>query len=193
MVAMEVLEAKLGEDEKILWSGSCRKDIKALDAVQKPVFRHRLIIWIAVFLAATAFYVYKASAVDARIKVSIPIILVFLVVCAVSPGMVSTDARKVKRLVYAATDRRLMITGDKILEMPYERITEACVRTDPAGFESLLCGTESSTLSPDKWRYVSFIGDIGSEFEEGPCKRFVMYAVDDMEGLKTALQDKINL
>ena len=190
---METLMSKLAEGEELLWSGACKKGIKTLDKVQKPVFWRRVLIAAVIFAVITSFYIYKCTGENATMELSYGIIVLFLAACAVSPLTVFMDASKVKRLIYAATDRRLLIFGDKLLDMPYERITQACVKMDPEGNETLLCGTDCDKLQPEKWRYAAFIGGPATEMDGGPCQRFVMYAVDDIEGLKKTVGDKINL
>ena len=192
-IIMETIISKLAEDEKLLWSGGCKRGIKTLDKVQRPVFWRRVLIGAVIFIAITAFYIYKCTGENATMQLSYGIIALFLASCAVAPLTIIMDASKVRRLVYAATDRRLLIFGDKLLDMPYERITQACVKMDPEGNETLFCGTDCDKLQPEKWRYAAFIGGPATEMDGGPCQRFVMYSVDDMAGLKKAIADKIDL
>lgn len=55
-------------------------------------------------------------------------------------------------MLYAVTDKRLILVREAVRDMDFGRIKSASLRRDADGHTSLLCGERALKAKPDKWR-----------------------------------------
>ena len=178
----------LKEGEEILWEGKA-EPIRILDDTNASSFWKKLIISAAVTVLAIALYWYFS--VRNGVEVSSFIIGFFAVCGLISPVRFWTDARRVRKQKYIATDRRLIVQSDTMLDVPYSFIHEAVFKRDADGHGTLLCGKDAVKKDPAKWRVASILCNINEIDSKDPCRNFVFYAVEDPEKLLEVLKEKL--
>lgn len=179
----EIIKEALQEDEKLVWSGKCEK-FETLDAVCKPAFTKSCVVAVVAFAVVSALYLWAVHAVDTDIK---PVLFAFFaLVCAFKPITYFTDAAKLKKsVIYALTDKRILVLGSSRRDMPLGTISSAELKKDAAGHVSLLCGEKAMKTAPAGWRNAALFSQ--NYVEEGKaCESFVFYAIEDVEGFKNA-------
>ena len=186
----ELLKEALREDEKLLWSGR-PEAFETLDKTHKSPFIRSGIITAVVTIALCVAYVILAKANDVPLK---PAVLVIVAACGIFiivRGLL--DASKIKkRVLYAITDKRLIILTDSAKSVEYSAINVAKLDRDEDGHTSLLCGEDAIKARPWKRRAAVLSGAITNE-NTGMCERFVMYALPDADKIKEILKPYLPL
>ena len=186
----ELLKEALREDEKLLWSGR-PEAFETLDKTHKSPFIRSGIIAAVVTIALCVAYVILAKAKDVPLK---PAVLVIVAACGIFiilRGL--NDASKIKkRVLYAITDKRLIILTDSAKSVEYSAISAAKLDRDEDGHTSLLCGEDAIKARPWKRRAAVLSGAITNE-NTGMCERFVMYALPDADKIKEILKPYLPL
>lgn len=185
----EILKEALKSGEKLLWSGR-PESFETLDATHKKDFVVSLVCSAVIAAVLLALYVYFALKNNVEIKAFV--VIVVLILSFFKPLGVWTDASRLKKSVmYAATDKRLIVIREGTKEASYGRIQEAQFKTDADGHTSLLCGKNALKLKDVKWRGATIVGQ-NTDDGEAPCDSFVMYAVPESEKLKAVLAEKLS-
>lgn len=184
----EKLNAYLDKDEKLLWCGKPAA-YETMDAVYKPAFVKSCIVGIISFAVLSVLYLWGLSKSSAGVKGWL--FVLFAVFAVYKPMSYFADAAKLRKSVYAVTDKRLLIINEDVRELALSVLKSAAVKTDEAGNSTLLCGENSLKLKATKWRDAARFARVDSE-NEGDS-RFAFYAVEDVEGLKAALSEYVNL
>ncbi|MBQ9249265.1 MAG: hypothetical protein IJ179_02735 [Oscillospiraceae bacterium] len=182
----EWLNGVLAPEEKVLWTGK-PEAFETLDAAHKKPFVTRTVL--AATIAALLIGVYIVALRQGAIQWGV--ILVVLALACIGPVNMLTDADKMRKIRYAATDRRLIVFVDSANSVDYDKITEAAFRCDRAGHVSLLCGKGALRAKEHKWRGYTWVVPEYSDEQKTRCDRFALYAVDDVEGLRAVLREKI--
>ena len=186
----ELLKESLREDEKLLWSGR-PEAFETLDKTHKSPFIRSGIITAVVTIALCVAYVILVRAKEAPLK---PAVLVIVAACGIFiivRGLL--DASKIKkRVLYAITDKRLIILTDSAKSVEYSAISAAKLDRDEDGHTSLLCGEDAIKARPWKRRAAVLSGAITNE-NTGMCERFVMYALPDADKIKEILKPYLPL
>ena len=182
----ELLTSMLDSGEQVLWTGKAEA-YETLDATYKKPFIRKAVIAALVFAALLTGYLIAVKGQG----VQPIIILVVLLLSAISPLNVLSDGKRLRQTLYAATDRRLLVVRDTAKSVEYEKIAQAEFRQDEAGHTSLLCGGKGLKAKTSNWRLYTLTGPYYADEEETRCERFVLYAVDDVEGLRRVLKEKI--
>ncbi|MBR1456186.1 MAG: hypothetical protein IJ594_03375 [Oscillospiraceae bacterium] len=182
----ERLREQLEEGEQLLWTGKA-EPYETLDAVHKRPFTLKCVIGYLIALAVIVTYVSVAR----ETGIQPLLILLVLAIASIGPLNVLGDGRKLRRAVYAATDRRLIAVGENVRSVEYDKIAEAAFREDEAGHVSLLCGYNALKAKSAKWREITLVGHTFDEDDKSRCAAFALYAVDDANGLKKVLREKI--
>lgn len=180
-----IIKENLENGEKVLWSGKAASG-KVMDKTYS--WFYCLVILVSYGLtAAMLFLSYKATG---QLKLSVALII--LIVGSILPLAALYDGIKVRELSYAATDRRLIRTlGSEVFSADYKDIGDCRFRKDPSGNISLLCGKKTVKSSPIIWRGLSlFTGEVERD-KKNRVQNYVMYAVNDAEGLKKALNGRV--
>ena len=186
---MSELERALKAGEELLWSGKA-ESFKILDATNKPVFVFRSILCAVICVVVEILYVIGANSTGAGVKWAL--VAVLFIACAASPILFLFRSRKLRKILYAATDTRLMIVSDQVMSVDYPRIPKCAFRKDADGHTTLLCGEKAISSKPGKWRELSVFGNPGDD-GTSPCQKFAFYAVDDPEGLRAALTGRVSI
>ena len=174
--------------EKVLWKGEAA-EFATFNKTYKSAFLRRTVLSMGVaVLLAVLYFVFAKS--TGRVP-DLRLVGICLLCGAISPVTVTTDAGQIRRFRYAATDQRLMVYESTLRQMDYRRIKEAKFITDKDGLTTLVCGSRGVQSSPSKWRSLTVYGDVNEQSGMDPCKCFVMYAVDDPEGLRRVLREKL--
>ena len=185
----ELLRSKLEDGETVLWTG------KAVPGkILSPAYRQDFLLKLLISGGIGLFFVIQCikSAVEAGEPLKIGPVLVIIGVAAVAPCAVLADGKRAGRLRYAATDRRLITLNlDNFNCVFYKTIHDAAFRKDSDGKTSLLCGKSAVLSSPSKWRDIA-TRNCPFLSEKGVCEAFALYAVDDAEGLKKAVGNKLS-
>lgn len=189
---MPDVSKNLQDGEELLWQGQAVEN-KALSKVYRPVFIRKLVIGLIVLAVICFLYIRAALATDAGIK---PMVIIVLIVLCLFPAVqMFYSTGKLKKMAYAATDRRLMIvTSDHVFDMPYKRIQEAAFRMDADGQTSLLCGSDAIKSRTSAWRdLTAFTHSDPNGDTNLKCESYVLYGIDRPDQLKSVLADRIPL
>ena len=186
---MHELERALKEGEHLLWTGK-PESYKILDKTNKPAFLRRCLIWAIICFGLEIMYVRIMLASGTGIKWGV--MAVFFVVCASIPGLFLFRSRQIRKFVYAATDRRLLIVSDQVREMAYERIPECALKIDKDGHTTVLCGKKAIAAKPGRWRKFTYCVD-PNDNGVAPGAKFGFYAVDEPDELRRALSGRVRL
>ena len=185
----ELVKSILEDGEKVIWEGKA-------DA-GKPIVPSNLGYFIANLTVAglIALFVIVQSILSGSRSgtgVSIMPILAILAVAAVAPGGVIADGYRVRRLCYAATNRRLIsVNKENVNYAFYRTIRDAAFMTDSEGKTSLLCGKTALKAQPWKWKDIA-TRNCGILNDKGDCDAFILYAVNDVDGLKKAFNENLD-
>lgn len=186
----EKMTEKLENGEKLIWAGRA-KEGKVMSSIYAPAYIRNIILSYGI----TGFAAVKC--VLTNLKAGDPVDLVpvvlLLVMGSILPLSSLADAVKAQRLQYAATDRRLIsLNGDNMNSVPYSSIHEAVLKQDSDGNTSLLCGKTGVKLKEGRWRDIATL-NCTTVSGNRECDRFVLYAVDDVDGLKAAVSGQLNI
>ena len=180
------------DGEKLLWKGQA-SSTPTLNRTYKKRLTALTVIIVCVLAVLLALFMMMAKHQNVPMN-WVFFALVTLLACMPIINLFS-DAKKVSMAVYAATDKRLLVIADDAKTISYDRITEAALRTDDDGLTTLLCGTKAVKSKPYTWRDRTCLGNQTTKEEEAankPCESFAFYAVNDPEGLKAVLKDRLS-
>ena len=154
--------------------------------------RH-VIIGLGIFAVVIGLYMMMLRRTGAAVKPGI--LLVVLGLAALTPIRFLTDAAKIRKLRYVATDRRLMVVSEGAARsVTYGRIDRAAFRTDADGVTSLLCGEQALAAKENKRREIAVIGMVGGDRagEDQPIESFGFYALSkqDISALRGILKQQ---
>lgn len=181
----------LHNGESLLWTGEADR-VVTLNRTYGKNFRNNLIIVIIAFIALMVFYAFLCH--RNNVDINWIIVVMFGLICAIPIINIFTEATQISKALYLATDSRLIIVVDEAKDIEYEKIHSAAFKTDEDGQITLLCGDRALKSKPHTWRSASILGNLVSQSEEeGPCQSFAFYAVNDPEGLRKVLENKINV
>ena len=171
----EMLKEALRSDEKLLWSGRPER-FETLDKTHKSSF-YRKIVWsVAICAAVLALYIIMALKNGADIK---PVVIIVVVACGVlGPMSFFSDASKLrKNVLYAVTDKRLILVREAVRDMDFGRIKSASLRR----------GERALKAKPDKWRAASLQAQGSGDGEDELCENFAFYALPESPELDAIL------
>ena len=178
--------------EKLLWKGQA-SPTATLNKTYKKRLTSLVVIIVCVLAVLLALFMMMAK------HQNVPMNWVFFCLVAVLAFLpvinLFSDAGKVSKAVYIATDKRLIAVTDGEKTISYDRVTEAAFRTDDDGLTTFLCGTKAVGSRPYTWRDRTCRGNQSTKEEEAankPCESFAFYAVNDPEGLKAVLKDRLS-
>lgn len=168
------------EGEKILWTGS--PDFVALDKTNKPFIIGKAVAMIVAMAIFLIYYLSQTAAGAAELKFSVFVIVAALAALVVLPEIL--DANKLKKTIYAVTDRRLIsIVSGSVESVEYSKIKEYTFETDKDGQISLLCGERAMSSKPRLRRLLTILGTRLSE-DKNVCESFVFYGVPEADKVK---------
>lgn len=177
----DILQVSLEVGEQILWQGKA-EPFETLDKTHRKSFAVKAIVGGLIAIIISIVYIF---AVINTAPIKFFVFLVVFILCGIPAFNVLSDASKLRKTAYLATDRRLISVRDSVHDMKYDCIHEAAFRMDRDGHVSLLCGDEAMKLKPEKWREAAVVGQ---RVTEGPdCHRFVLYAPTEPDVLKEIL------
>lgn len=181
----EQLKTILASDEKLLWSGK-PESFETIDKTNKPIFAKKLIIALAVAVVLTVGYFILAAKNETDIKWAL---LVFVwIVCALPPINVFKDAKDLRnKASYVLTDRRYITLIGTVKEVEIDKCGKVYFVTDADGHTSLVTGMDGEKNLKTNLREAAVVG-ASMDTESNKCDRYVMYAVDDVKGLREALK-----
>ena len=185
----ELLKDSLEKDENLLWSGR-PETFETLDTTNKRNFIIKTVVSVVVAAVLMALYIVYALKSGVGIKA---FVVVLLVVCAVfGPLNTFTDASKLrKKVLYAVTDKRLLVVRDSIKDVDYVCIIESSFKKDADGHTTLLCGGRAIKAKPTKWRAMTLIGKNSAEDDTGVCDSFAFYALPDDNTLMETIREHL--
>ena len=184
---MTDLERSLIDGESVLWSGKPER-FTILDATNKPVFLFRTILCAVICIVAELLYVVPVISSGAGIKWGF--VAVIIIACAASPVLFLTRSLKLRKMIYAATNQRLIIVSDQVKAIEYRRIPICAFRKDADGHTTLLCGDKATKSKPGRWRELTFFANANND-RVSPCEKFAFYAVEKPEKLRSVLNGKL--
>lgn len=133
----------LKEGETLLWQGA-PKEFETNDAEYKGKLKTSLIFWAVICVIIEACYISIAANVEQ--KPNLLIVLGILVFCGFFVLLNMTQARKIRKLQYALTDKNIIIKGKTTKVCPYSSIRFCDFETDKAGTVSLVCGAQTDHI-----------------------------------------------
>lgn len=183
----ELIKNNLENGEKILWTGKSASK-KVMDSTYLVPYLIRFVVSYGI-VAALAFYAISKTG-----SIRTSALLMLLVVGSLIPMTAISDGIKSKKLCYAATDRRLMRVNESLVSsVNYDEIGSCAFRKDSSGNTSLLCGDKTVSSNPSSWRGKALFTGSYEKDSENHVNDYVFYAVDDAEGLKKAIEDKVKI
>ena len=179
----ERLKDYLEPGEKILWQGRV-EPFESMDHTHKAYYIRRGIIAAAVLILLIALYIPTAIKTGAGVKPGVVLVIAAAGLYGVfSPFL---DVRKLRRMDYVlTTEKLLLVTPSEVRSVKLSAIPTARLAGDDDGHWSLLCGPDCDKLAPCKRRAATLSGAILDQ-DSMMCDRFVMYGVDDVQGLRAA-------
>ena len=179
----EKLKDYLAHDEEILWHG-CVDFFETMDKTHKAYYTRRGIIAATVLILLIALYIPTAIRTGAGVKPGVVAVLAAAGLYSVFSPIL--DARKLRKMEYVLTSEKLMlVTSGDVRSVKLSAIPTARLASDADGHWSLLCGPDCDTLAPCKRRVATLSGAILDQ-DSMMCDRFVMYGIDDVQGLRSA-------
>ena len=179
----ERLKDYLEHDEEILWYGRAEQ-FAAMDKTHKAYYIRRGVIAAAVLILLLALYIPTAIKTGAGVKPAVMVVIVAAGIYGICSPML--DVQKLRKMEYVLTNEKLMLvaSGD-VRSVKLSAIPTARLDGDDDGHWSLLCGPDCDKLAPCKRRAATLSGAILDQ-DSMMCDRFVMYGVDDVQGLRAA-------
>lgn len=179
----ERLKDYLEHDEEILWQGRA-ENFEAMDGTHKAYYIRRGIIIAVVAILLIAFYIPAVIKTGAGIKPGVVVVIAAAGIYGVcSPFL---DIGKLRKMEYVLTNEKLLlVTPSEVRSVKLSAIPTARMDSDADGHWSLLCGPDCDGLSPCKRRVATLTGAVLDQ-DSMMCDRFVMYGVDDVQGLRAA-------
>lgn len=186
----ELLKESLREEETLLWSGR-PEAFETLDKTHKVPFIRKGIIAALVTIAICAAYVIFAQIKNVPLKPAVLVIVAACGIFVILRGLI--DASKLrKRVLYAITDKRLIIQTDSEKSVEYSAISAAKLDRDEDGHVSLLCGEDAIKAKPWKRRVMALAGTVTND-TTGMCESFAFYAIPDADKVKEILKPYLPL
>ena len=179
----ERLKDYLEPGEKILWQGRVAP-FESMDHTHKAYYIRRGIIAAAVLILLIALYIPTAIKTGAGVKLGVVIVIIAAGIYGICSPML--DVRKLRKMEYVLTNEKLMlVTPSDVRSVKLSAIPTARMASDDDGHWSLLCGPDCDSLAPCKRRVATLTGAILDQ-DSMMCDRFVMYGIDDVQGLRAA-------
>ena len=174
------LKEVLVEGEQLLWSG--KPEFKTLGETHKNTFAVKAVV---VAFAAIAFLMYYLIGVkNGLIAFKAMVLLLTAVLAAVPLSLEWLAAQKMKKTIYAVTDRRLIAMVDTATNIvTYDKIKSYKFAEDADGQVSLVCGCDMMKKSPRSYRSSAVFG-LRMKEDGSECERFVMYAIPEADKVK---------
>lgn len=181
---------KLQDGEEILWTGKAEKG-RIMTRLYTPVYLRNILISYGFFGFIAVICVLDNIKSGQPVDLIPPLLM--LAFGSVVPLAGIADAVRAHKLQYAATDRRLFSLGrEAVNSVPYVSIHEALLKQDSDGFTSLLCGSAGTRMKESRWRTYATMNNTTIS-EDQNCEYFILYAVNDPEGLRKALKGRLNV
>lgn len=185
----EILKNELRENEKILWLGKAEK-FDVLDKTHKKPMLVKATVVLTITILFAALYLLYAQGHGIKVKpATIALVLVFA--AAISFGYI-IDAIKLRGVVYAITDQRLIAIQPTANSVEFNTINKLILDTDADGHTSLLCGKMAIKAKAYKRRNLSLCGPY-IDPDTGICDRFIMYNIAEPEKVEELLRDFLPL
>lgn len=174
------LYANLMEGEQVLWSG--KPEFKTFGATHKSFIIVKAVV---IAIALIGFFMYYFAGVQSgTIDFKASVIVIMAVVAAVPLALEWLDAQKMKKTVYAVTDKRLITLVDTAVNaVTYDQVKEHKFAEDADGQVSLVCGSDMMKKSPRTYRANAVFG-LRMKDDGSACERFVMYAIPEADKVK---------
>ncbi len=162
----ELLQSAIDPDEKVLWVGK-PEDSEPLEGVYKKRFIRKLVAGIVIAAALIIGYIIGANMNHAQIY---PLVIaVILVLAILAPLNCVTAPKKLRKITYAFTDKRVIVLHDIAHTVEYGLIKAAALKTDEAGRLTLL-------RKPERWREDALLGEhMNDNLDE--CESLVMFGL----------------
>lgn len=132
-------EGILGKDETLLWSGN-PEPFTEMNAEYKSIIRETIIFWAAVLVIVEACCIGPVLALPNK-AIAVAVLLVPVIICGLFVLNHIKQSGKVKKLVYALTDKNIIVKGKTTKVCPYSDIVYCDIEEDNSGTKSLVCGT----------------------------------------------------
>jgi len=185
----KILKEELAADEKILWQAK-PENFETLDVTHKKNFIVKAALIIGVVALLCVLYLVFAANKGIEVKYGLIVIILALAVFASINGIF--DAKKLKKVSYVITDKRLILVDEVCKSAEFNLFKEAEFRVDADGHTSLLCGKRALESKPFHWRMLT-VGGPHIEVETGLCDSFVFYAIPEADKVKKILSDFLPL
>lgn len=170
----------LMEGEKVLWSG--KPESQTFGKTHKTFFIAKAAV---IAIALIGFFMYYLGGVNAgTIPFKASAIIIVLVIAAVPLTLEWLDAQKMKKTIYAVTDKRLITLVDTAVNaVTFDQVKAHKFAEDADGQVSLVCGCDMMKASPRTYRASAVYG-LRMKADNSECERFVMYAIPEADKVK---------
>ena len=170
----DTLKSALEKGEKILFKGKS-ESFETLDKTNKQPFMITTVLTVLICLALILTYTVNTLAIE-NFKILVPVVIA--AVGALIISSVFRDSRKIRKLEYVITNKRLMRLGEDIVSIPFPAIKQYIFKMDEEGHTSLLIGEDAITKKSSKWRSAG-VSSFSKDPNTGECEHAVFYAVPD--------------
>lgn len=182
---VDKLKEEIMPDEKLLWCGEVEK-FETMDKTYKSAYIKRAIKICSIVAGLCLIYIFYA--VSKGIELKLGLVAVAMGFEILGSLNFFSDAKKLRRTVYAITDRRIISFADVPKSVDLIRVRDVDFKTDEDGHVSVLFGKKVIASKSHQWRSYSLLDPYIDE-ETGVCERFAMYAITDIEIVKKLLAD----
>ena len=161
------------------------EEFDLLDETNKKTIVTKLAITFFLTLAIILLYIGTAAK-SGGIKWGLVVFLAAIGVLIMANDF--TTARKIRKIAYALTDKRLIVLEDAEKILPLSEIKKYEFRKDADGHTSLLIGDRGLKTKEKKFRALA-AGPVGKTEDEKEIDRFGLYAISDAKKFEAAFKE----
>lgn len=183
----ERLAALLEKDEELRFF-TRPEEFDLLDSTNKKPIVTKVAIAFFLTLAIILLYIGTAAK-SGGIKWGLVVFLAAIGVLVMANDF--TTARKLRKIAYALTSKRLIVLEEAEKVLPLSEIKKFEFRKDADGHTSLLIGDRGLKTKEKKFRALA-VGPVGKTEDEKEIDRFGFYAISDAKKFETAFREAIS-
>ena len=180
----EQLTHALEKGETLLWSGS-PASFDTFSGDRKTQILRRIIINLAI--TAAILLAYILATVKAGVELMPVLIIVIIAIGCYAAFSVLLDAKKIPKLIYDATDRRILVlVQEKVTGIPYDRLGDHRFITTSTGEVCFVAGEDLAKCSEIKMLKFAPLGILLCDGDK--CRSCVLYAISEPELFREAVK-----
>lgn len=179
----EELNNALEKGENLLWSGGVAS-FKIFEGQRKGQLLKSIVITLAITIAIIAGYLAAIRSTGADVMPALIIIILLLGLFAAFS--IIMDAGKVRKQIYAVTDRRILVLSQgKVSGISYDNLGEYSFVKEASGNTCFIAGSDMARYNEKK--LIKFASLSIREAEGGACSSLVLFALNEPELFREAI------